>query len=125
MEGTRGDTEIVDKASDPSKRPCVSLPARVDKHVRTGKCGRDGLSGGDSLSLPGFTDRELSPRASAVSVVFREDAFARGDGGALAGTRADAAEDTSTRRSSLSTAEADGCRAAEVVALEHGFGSLY
>src|SRR6266478_8463137 len=33
MEGTHCDTEIVDEASNPSKRPCVSLPARVDKYV--------------------------------------------------------------------------------------------
>src|SRR2546422_7718519 len=104
MEGTHGDTEIVDEASHPSKRPCVSLPARVDKYVRTGKCRRDGSSGGDSLSLPGFEDCELSPRASAFSVVFREDAFAGSDGGPLAGTRAGAAEDTAARRSSVGTA---------------------
>src|SRR6266850_3147681 len=99
MERTRGDSEIVDKASNPPKKPCVSLPTRVDKYVRTGECGRDGLSDGDSLSLPGFKDCELSPRASAVSMVFPEDAAARSDGGALAGTRAHAAEDTSRRRS--------------------------
>src|SRR5712664_3305091 len=118
MEGTYWDIEIVDEASNPSKRPCVSLPAPVDMYVRTRKCGRDGLSDRNSVSLPGFEDCELSPRASAVSLVLPEDAVAGGDGGPDTRTSANAAQDAAPGRPAFGAAAANRNRAFKTGTIE-------
>jgi len=96
-----GAAKVVDDASHSSERLRVPLPPAVDGYVRTGERGRDAFSSGNMLPFSRFEGSEFSAGASAVPLVFREDAAARGDGWADPRARADEAEDAAARRSSI------------------------
>ena len=85
-----GPVQGMERASGRAPSPDSSQGARITLftalvfHVRAGKCRSDALPGRGAASLFGFADREFPAGASALSIIFRKAAFARGSGGTIA-----------------------------------------